>query len=171
MCQPSKPPLSGHLLALCWRRPVGRDRGADDAQRGHQQDHQAPPQVAEGARFLGSADVWGVGTGSQPHTGLICLHQICVIDARIAFPIMPLMMLIYRCLALDSNLLACLERISLCGISFSRYQILPAFLGLIIFSFFSFASSYSHSFSWSHYILILFLVSYIPRLCMTLISQ
>ena len=66
-------------------------------------------------------------------------------------------MLICRCLALDSNLLACLERISLCGISFSRYQILPPFLGLIIFSLFSLVSLYSHYFPWSHYILIIFL--------------
>ena len=45
----------------------------------------------------------------------------------------PLMMLICRFSALVSSLPDCLARISLCGISFSRYEVLPLF-GVIIFS-------------------------------------
>ena len=87
MCQPSKPPLPRHLLTLCWRGSAGRAGGADDAQRSHQQDHQAPPQVPQGARLLGPADVWRVGAGPQPHTGSTCLPLISIITAYSAFPL------------------------------------------------------------------------------------
>ena len=75
LCQPSKPPLPRHLLTLCWCGSAGRDGGADYAQRSHQQDHQAPPQVPQGESLLGPVDVRGVRAGPQPHTGSTC-HQI-----------------------------------------------------------------------------------------------
>ena len=44
-------------------------RGADHAERGHQQNHQAPPQVPQGARVLGPAHVWRAGARPLSHSG------------------------------------------------------------------------------------------------------
>ena len=69
LCQSSHSPLPCHLPPLCWCRPAGRGGGADHAQRGDQQDHQAPPQVAQRTSFLGATHVRGDGSCFQPHTG------------------------------------------------------------------------------------------------------
>ena len=69
LCQSSRSPLPCHLPPLRWCRPAGRGGGADHAQRGDQQDHQAPPQVPQRTSFLGATHVRGDGSCFQPHTG------------------------------------------------------------------------------------------------------